>query len=592
MTPRQPKSLIWSFGIPLIIIEMIVGVGMSIFLASQSSELLTNRAMNQMDGILGLVLEQVRKGEPASSLVMPGEYRLTLISRDGNVLSDSDFDIENMDNNLLFRPEVQMAIRSGTGQSNRYSRTLDRDLLFVAGTVTTPQGSELIVRIALDKESIALPASGYMLMMLALTAAIMILTFVLLYFMYSRLRFESGEISKLVRRIGSNSTLDDSSRSLSRRVSSELVRLFVRVQRSREAFQEQLDSAEQAQSETQGILASMNNGVIALGTDLRVLTMNPAATRIFGLLGRDIRGRLLEEIVRDPALLDAIREGIDDGKMLFRELELESLGGRTMEVAIEPLYASAGMLMSGVLVILNETTRLRKLERIRKDFAANVSHELRTPLTAIRGYIELLHESVKDEAGRERLKVVERNSARLNAIIEDLLTLSRLESDDEHSMQLHFEQIRIEDLMMEAALLVKDRSEQVGVRIRTEVEPGIQIEGNRHLIDQVMINLLENAIRYSEPDSEITLIGRRRESGDIEIAVRDTGAGIPAEHLSRLFERFYRVDSGRSREQGGTGLGLSIVKHIALIHGGQVGVESQVGVGSTFFLTIPEYPSS
>ena len=592
MTPRQPKSLIWSFGIPLIIIEMIVGVGMSIFLASQSSELLTNRAMNQMDGILGLVLEQVRKGEPASSLVMPGEYRLTLISRDGNVLSDSDFDIENMDNNLLFRPEVQMAIRSGTGQSNRYSRTLDRDLLFVAGTVTTPQGSELIVRIALDKESIALPASGYMLMVLALTAAIMILTFVLLYFMYSRLRFESGEISKLVRRIGSNSTLDDSSRSLSRRVSSELVRLFVRVQRSREAFQEQLDSAEQAQSETQGILASMNNGVIALGTDLRVLTMNPAATRIFGLLGRDIRGRLLEEIVRDPALLDAIREGIDDGKMLFRELELESLGGRTMEVAIEPLYASAGMLMSGVLVILNETTRLRKLERIRKDFAANVSHELRTPLTAIRGYIELLHESVKDEAGRERLKVVERNSARLNAIIEDLLTLSRLESDDEHSMQLHFEQIRIEDLMMEAALLVKDRSEQVGVRIRTEVEPGIQIEGNRHLIDQVMINLLENAIRYSEPDSEITLIGRRRESGDIEIAVRDTGAGIPAEHLSRLFERFYRVDSGRSREQGGTGLGLSIVKHIALIHGGQVGVESQVGVGSTFFLTIPEYPSS
>ncbi|MAT80297.1 MAG: hypothetical protein CMJ29_01460 [Phycisphaerae bacterium] len=592
MTPRQPKSLIWSFGIPLIIIEMIVGVGMSIFLASQSSELLTNRAMNQMDGILGLVLEQVRKGEPASSLVMPGEYRLTLISRDGNVLSDSDFDIENMDNNLLFRPEVQMAIRSGTGQSNRYSRTLDRDLLFVAGTVTTPQGSELIVRIALDKESIALPASGYMLIVLALTAAIMILTFVLLYFMYSRLRFESGEISKLLRRIGSNSTLDDSSRSLSRRVSSELVRLFVRVQRSREAFQEQLDSAEQAQSETQGILASMNNGVIALGTDLRVLTMNPAATRIFGLLGRDIRGRLLEEIVRDPALLDAIREGIDDGKMLFRELELESLGGRTMEVAIEPLYASAGMLMSGVLVILNETTRLRKLERIRKDFAANVSHELRTPLTAIRGYIELLHESVKDEAGRERLKVVERNSARLNAIIEDLLTLSRLESDDEHSMQLHFEQIRIEDLMMEAALLVKDRSEQVGVRIRTEVEPGIQIEGNRHLIDQGMINLLENAIRYSEPDSEITLIGRRRESGDIEIAVRDTGAGIPAEHLSRLFERFYRVDSGRSREQGGTGLGLSIVKHIALIHGGQVGVESQVGVGSTFFLTIPEYPSS
>jgi two-component system phosphate regulon sensor histidine kinase PhoR len=348
----------------------------------------------------------------------------------------------------------------------------------------------------------------------------------------------------------------------------------------------QLKAIEASQSETQGILASMSNGVIALDNEHRIITMNPAATRMFGVLGRDIRGRLLEEVVRDPSFLQAISEGVDEGRMLFKELELESLGGRTMEVAIEPLFGGRLLQMTGVLIVLNETTRLRRLERIRSDFAANVSHELRTPLTAVRGYIELLEQNVTDEEGVKRLKIVDRNAARLGAIIEDLLTLSRLESDDESSMPLDFEPLDAEDLLNGVAAVCLEQAQRGGVEVRVESER-TQFEGNRHLLDQALVNLVENAIRYGGDGSVVTLRGRATNVNEVELAVSDTGPGIAPEHLSRLFERFYRVDSGRSREQGGTGLGLSIVKHIALVHGGQVGVESQVGSSSTFFIRLP-----
>ena len=224
---------------------------------------------------------------------------------------------------------------------------------------------------------------------------------------------------------------------------------------------------------------------------------------------------------------------------------------------------------------------------MRKDFAANVSHELRTPLTSIRGYVELLDQSVHDEDGRKRLKIIERNAERLSAIIEDLLTLSKLESGDESSMELKFDSVRVADLLQGVASLCEDQARSSQMEIRIDLDDQLpQLEGNHHLLEQALINLLENAIRYSDSGSPIVLRAQRK-LDEVELSVVDSGSGIPADHLPRLFERFYRVDSGRSRDQGGTGLGLAIVKHIALIHGGVAGVESKPGFGSTFFITLP-----
>jgi len=587
MSKVRSASLIWKVGIPTTLVVMVLGIATSLIVATQSREQLTIQAESRLDSVLAMIHRQVTNGVPMSRLEVPRDIRFTVISAGGKALLDSDQPVKDMDTNLLYRPEVQDAMKATTGFSKRYSTTLGREMIYVARQSEMPGTGPILLRVSLDAGPVVSPSLSYLAIVIASTIAIVIVLLIGLYLLQSGLRRELDLIAGIIPKLDDQTSTTMARRISTRNVSRELAGLVHRVKRLSKKLHYRMNKLENAQSETQGILASMSNGVIAMGADRRILTMNPAATRMFRLLGKDVRGRLLEEIVRDPSLLNAIDEGMKEGRMRFQELELESLGGRTMEIAIEPLYASDSMNMTGVLVMLNETTRLRKLERMRKDFAANVSHELRTPLTSIRGYVELLDQSVHDEDGRNRLKIIERNAVRLSAIIEDLLTLSRLESGDESSMELRFDSIRVADLLQGVASLCEDQASSSQMEIRIDLdEQLLELEGNHHLLEQALINLLENAIRYSDSGSPIILRGHQT-MDEVELSVIDTGSGIPADHLPRLFERFYRVDSGRSRDKGGTGLGLAIVKHIALIHGGVAGVESKPGFGSTFFITLP-----
>ena len=587
MSKVRSASLIWKVGIPTTLVVMVLGIATSLIVATQSREQLTIQAESRLDSVLAMIHRQVTNGVPMSRLEVPRDIRFTVISAGGKALLDSDQPMEDMDTNLLYRPEVQDAMKATTGFSKRYSTTLGREMIYVARQSEMPGTGPILLRVSLDAGPVVSPSLNYLAIVIAATIAIVIVLLIGLYLLQSGLRRELDLIAGIIPKLDDQTSTTMARRISTRNVSRELAGLVHRVKRLSKKLHSRMNNLENAQSETQGILASMSNGVIAMGADRRILTMNPAAARMFRLLGKDVRGRLLEEIVRDPSLLNAIDEGMKEGRMRFQELELESLGGRTMEIAIEPLYASDSMNMTGVLVMLNETTRLRKLERMRKDFAANVSHELRTPLTSIRGYVELLDQSVHDEDGRNRLKIIERNAVRLSAIIEDLLTLSRLESGDESSMELRFDSIRVADLLQGVASLCEDQASSSQMEIRIDLdEQLLELEGNHHLLEQALINLLENAIRYSDSGSPIVLRGHQT-MDEVELSVIDTGSGIPADHLPRLFERFYRVDSGRSRDKGGTGLGLAIVKHIALIHGGVAGVESKPGFGSTFFITLP-----
>lgn len=558
---------------------------MSMIVVAQARDLFMTRAESRLDNALAMAHRQMLEGIAIDRLQLPADIRFTVISSDGIALLDSDHATQEMDGNLLYRPEVQTALQGGIGLARRYSTTLKQEMIYTARQSGVPDQPPIILRVSLNTDDILGPSYellGWIIGFVFLAVLILLTGF---YWIRSSLQRELELLGGILPNLDSQ-TLPK--RITSRNVSRELTGLLKRILRLSKSLRSRMSKLEIAQSETQGILASMSNGVIAMDADRRILTMNPAAARMFRLLGKDVRGRLLEEIVRDPSLLSSIDEGMREGRMRFQELELESLGGRTMEIAIEPLYANDSMNMTGVLVMLNETTHLRRLERMRKDFAANVSHELRTPLTSIQGYIELLDQSVHDEEGRKRLKIIERNTIRLSAIIEDLLTLSQLESDDESSMELKFESIRVVDLFQSVATLCEDQAKSSQMEIQIQVDDdNLQIDGNHHLLEQALINLLENAIRHSNAGSPIVLRSQSKGQGEVELAVVDLGSGIPMDHLPRLFERFYRVDSGRSRARGGTGLGLSIVKHIALIHGGQAGVESQPGYGSTFFLALP-----
>jgi two-component system phosphate regulon sensor histidine kinase PhoR len=286
-----------------------------------------------------------------------------------------------------------------------------------------------------------------------------------------------------------------------------------------------------------------------------------------------------------------VAESLASGPQAIAEFQLRYGSASRVQVVTEHLRNARDQPV-GLLVLMNDVTQLRRLETIRSDFAANVSHELRTPITNIKGYVEtMLDVGVRDQAQTRRfLEIINRNTARLASIIEDLLALARLEQPD---MRSTLERVDIAVLrVIESALAqfepdIKAKDMTTVVRVGGPAPHRLQVHANAQLLEQAISNLISNAIKYSPASTTITITAERLNSGDIAIGVADEGPGIPAEHRARIFERFYRVDRARSRELGGTGLGLAIVKHIALVHGGSVTVDSEVGRGSTFRITIP-----
>ncbi|MEJ2663579.1 MAG: ATP-binding protein [Spirochaetia bacterium] len=241
----------------------------------------------------------------------------------------------------------------------------------------------------------------------------------------------------------------------------------------------------------------------------------------------------------------------------------------------------------GVLLVLRDITRMRKLENVRKEFAMNVSHELRTPLTSIKGFVEtILEKSIKNPLETKRfLSIIEQQTDRVIAIVDDLMSLARLEKDTERG-SIELSPLGIDEVIQRARGACESAAREKEIVLRVTCEKDLRIQGNPLLLEQALVNLIDNAIKYSDKKSEISLQGTRL-GGDIVIRVSDHGCGIPEEHLPRIFERFYRVDKARSSELGGTGLGLAIVKHIAQAHGGRAEVESRVDEGSTFSIILP-----
>jgi two-component system phosphate regulon sensor histidine kinase PhoR len=245
--------------------------------------------------------------------------------------------------------------------------------------------------------------------------------------------------------------------------------------------------------------------------------------------------------------------------------------------------------MRGAIAVFHDISRLKELERVRQDFVANVSHELRTPLTTIKGYTEtLLDGALREEVAPQFLQVIQKHADRLAKIVEDLLTLSQIESKE---FQVRNEKINLFEFVGDVFDFIKEAADKKKISISSHVDPSsLTVRADRGHLEQILINLLDNAIKYTHEGGKIRVSVIKRDQGEIEFSIKDDGIGIPKDDLPRIFERFYRVDKGRSQELGGTGLGLSIVKHIVQAHGGRVWVESQPDKGSTFYFTLPTPP--
>lgn len=327
------------------------------------------------------------------------------------------------------------------------------------------------------------------------------------------------------------------------------------------------------------ILAGMAEGVLVLDAGNVVALANPAAGTI---LGAALVGKPLNEAVAEPRLRALIETAARTGQTSEAELEA---GSRTVALYVRPLAARGG----GVVTVLRDLTRLRKLLVVRRDFVANVSHELRTPVTAIQGYAEtLLRGSVDAPTTRQFLEIIHRHARRLGALVEGLLTLSDLEARPPE--QASRERVDVAAIAEHVRATLRDRAAQRGARVEVDVAADAVASGDPVGIEQIIENLADNAIKYGKDGGGVVRIAGRRHGDRTTLDVSDDGPGIGEEHLPRLFERFYRVDPGRSRERGGTGLGLAIVKHLVEAMGGSVEVESAVGRGTTFHVELPAWP--
>jgi two-component system, OmpR family, phosphate regulon sensor histidine kinase PhoR len=348
---------------------------------------------------------------------------------------------------------------------------------------------------------------------------------------------------------------------------------------------ERRDRIENRLHEIERVLRATPIAVLALDHLQRVIGSNPAAEKLLKFDERSARGRLLQEVVRQPTLNRAVARALAADGQLHDELQLDFDSPLEIQISCEPLQTEGHP--AGLVISLVDVTRMRRLESMRSEFASNVSHELRTPITNIKGYVEtLLSVDLEDtERRRKFLEIIHRNTLRLSGIVEDILTLAFLE-EPEARTALVLAPMPVGEVAREVVDALGSAAAARSIQIEVAIDEHLIIEANRSLLEQALTNLVSNAVRYSGEGTRVRVFASIEE-GNVRIAVQDQGAGIASKHLPRLFERFYRVDKARARTQGGTGLGLAIVKHIATIHGGSVEVVSQVGTGSCFSLLLP-----
>ena len=506
------------------------------------------------------------------------QARVTIISVPGLVLAESNYDPESMENHAG-RPEVRQALAGGIGTAVRHSATLDRDLSYVAMRIDYA-GQPAVLRLAVPLEEVDAAVAEVRQRILEASAIAALGALLIAYFFSRSL---TGRIQRLKTfseglldsgpAEGPLTAADDELGALARSVTVMSSRIHDLIGRLK------LESAQR-----EAILLSMVEGVLAVDRDLHVISCNSAFARAAGA-SYPLSERLpLVELVRDPELIGRVHRVLETGEAQKDRLELRAPEKRSFEVQVTPWTTASGR---GAIVLLHDTTDLERLERVRKDFVANVSHELRTPLTAIQGYAETLLDGALEDSGNNRrfVEIIHAQAIRLNNIASDLLTLSELDSGRSAFAP---EPVSIGGALDGALLSVESEARVRNVAVHRGRVDDFEVLGQKSRLEQVLVNLLHNAVKFNRPGGDVR-VEAMLAGGAGRIVISDTGIGIPSEDLPRIFERFYRVDKARSRAVGGTGLGLSIVRHVVENMGGQVRVDSQLGKGSTFTVTLPRW---
>jgi len=511
--------------------------------------------------------------------------RITVIAADGRVLGDSDEASAAMENHGA-RPEVKDALAAGSGSSVRYSSTVGYEMLYRA-FLQGDGPSRRVVRVAIPLNDIHVVTRALRSQLLVGLGLISAAGLLLAYLFSSKAARRLRELVEFAREISQGAFPQ---KVFPTRDNDELnmleYQLSVMSRRLEATHSELVSEKEKLNS----ILHCMTEGLLVVDRRGRLLLMNEQAKNIFRIDSERVRpGASLIELSRHPSIRQIIDEVVQFDFSSQRYLKDVELGeGRWFKVSGSHLR-DAEQEKVGFILVFHDDTPLKRLETVRADFVANVSHELRTPLTAIRGYVEtLIHSPPSDPADAQQfLAIIGRHTERLSRLTDELLTLSDLESGN---ARLNLTSVETRVLLNRALEVFWDRAKKNGVELKTSLAAEIPaILGDADRLQQLLINLIDNAVKYTPEGGSVTVAARRRDghAEQVEIAVSDTGIGIPEKDLPRLTERFYRVDKARSRELGGTGLGLAIVKHIVQAHKGELAIDSAVNRGTTVTVRLP-----
>lgn len=493
--------------------------------------------------------------------------RITVVGPEGAVLADSEEDPRTMESHK-FRPEIFEALQGRIGHSLRYSSTVKEEMLYVALPLAEGGGPPGALRISLFISDIKVLLSAVK-MDIGRAVAIMVALSVLIAYVFSRnLTRPLRSLAKASEKVAAG----DFDVKVSIRTRDEWRDLAKSFNAMTQEIKTLFTDLKIKKEELDNIIASMQEGLIVLDRDDRIFLLNESARRILGHAAPE--GKPYWEVIRATPFVELVREARKERQSPRREISL----------AERSYLCHAFFLPSQerLIVTMNDVTEVQNWGRMKKDLVVNVSHELRTPLTAIKGFAEALEDEV-EEKGRNYARTIVRNTDRLIRIVEDLLSLSELE---EQQVCLEREKVNLGRLAADLLKTFEPRAREKGLALRLDSEPSLPaVEGDSFRLEQLLANLVDNAVKYTEKgEISVSLWGGE---DSVTVEVSDTGIGIPEEDQVRVFERFYVVDKSRSRKMGGTGLGLSIVKHIVLLHGGKIRLESKPGAGSRFIITLP-----